>query len=137
MKSYQSLISWLTLDIFWIWAIFIKASCKKKWLYFCFKSMSCINKHLVLVINLQYFDCGTNPAGMYFFKVDNGNTRTTCEICLKIMRKTPAWRQWYRTQHSVYLFEKNSVKFDVSFSVTRKSHHSKDQNCFLVLVELE
>ena len=28
-------------------------------------------------------------AGIYFFKVNNGNTRTMCKICSKLTIKTP------------------------------------------------
>ena len=31
----------------------------------------------------------TYPAGNYMFKVNNGNTRTKCEICSKLTIKTP------------------------------------------------
>ena len=31
----------------------------------------------------------TFPAGLYLFKVNNRNTRTMCEICSKLQRKTP------------------------------------------------
>ena len=34
------------------------------------------------------------PAGSYLFKVNNWNTRRTCEICLKLAIKTAEWRQW-------------------------------------------
>ena len=34
----------------------------------------------------------TIPTGNYMFKVDNGNTRTRCEICLKLTIKTPERR---------------------------------------------
>ena len=34
-----------------------------------------------------------NPAGNYMFKVNNRNTRTRCEICLKLIIKTPEQRQ--------------------------------------------
>ena len=34
-----------------------------------------------------------NPAGNYMFKAKNGNTRTRCEICLKLAIKTPERRQ--------------------------------------------
>ena len=30
----------------------------------------------------------THPAGIYLFKVNNRNTRTTCEICPKLTIKT-------------------------------------------------
>ena len=34
-----------------------------------------------------------NPNGNYMFKVSNRNTRTRCEICSKLTRKTPERRQ--------------------------------------------
>ena len=35
----------------------------------------------------------TTPAGNYMFKVNNRNTRTRCEICLKLTIKIPERRQ--------------------------------------------
>ena len=32
--------------------------------------------------------------GSYVFKVNNTNTRTSCEICSKLTIKTPKRRQW-------------------------------------------
>ena len=32
---------------------------------------------------------GNNPVGIYLLKVNNRNTRTRCEICSKLMMKTP------------------------------------------------
>ena len=34
------------------------------------------------------------PAGIYFLKVKDRNTRTSCEICPKLTIKTPERRQW-------------------------------------------
>ena len=34
------------------------------------------------------------PVGIYLFKVNNRNTRTRCEICLKLAIKTPEGRHW-------------------------------------------
>ena len=34
-------------------------------------------------------------AGIYFFKIKNGNTRAKCEICSKLTMKTPEWRHWH------------------------------------------
>ena len=34
------------------------------------------------------------PAGTYLLKVNNRNTSTGCEICLKLTIKTPEGRQW-------------------------------------------
>ena len=33
-----------------------------------------------------------NPAGIYLLKVNNRNTRTRCEICSKLIIKTPERR---------------------------------------------
>ena len=35
-----------------------------------------------------------NPAGNYMFRVNKRNTRTRCEICIKLTIKTPERRQW-------------------------------------------
>ena len=62
-----------------------------------------------LVKHLRIF-----PTGIYMFKVNNRNTRTRCEICLKLTKKIPEQRQWRRsgvfivnfkhTSHLVLLF---------------------------------
>ena len=37
------------------------------------------------------------PISIYLLKVNNRNTRTRCEICSKITRKTPKRRHWRRS----------------------------------------
>ena len=44
------------------------------------------NIHLEIIPN--------DPGGIYRLKVNNRNTRTRCEICLKLTIKTPERRQW-------------------------------------------
>ena len=44
-------------------------------------------------------------AGNYFFKVNNRNTRTRCEICSKLTRKTPERRHWRRSGVFIVNFE--------------------------------
>ena len=39
--------------------------------------------------NLTKGSIGTNPAGIYVFEVNNGSTKTMCEICSKLTIKTP------------------------------------------------
>ena len=39
----------------------------------------------------------TIPAGIYLFKMNNGNIRTMCEICSDFTKKTPERRQWRRS----------------------------------------
>ena len=36
-----------------------------------------------------------NPAGIYLFKVNNGNTRTICKMCSKLIIKTQERRQYH------------------------------------------
>ena len=40
---------------------------------------------------------GINPAHIQLFKVSNGNTRKRCEICWKLIIKTPEQRYWRRS----------------------------------------
>ena len=39
----------------------------------------------------------TIPAGIYLFKMNNGNIRTMCEICSDFTKMTPERRQWRRS----------------------------------------
>ena len=49
-------------------------------------------------INLyELFGCNTcwmYPAGIYWLKVNNRNTRTECEVCSKLRIKTPERRHF-------------------------------------------
>ena len=45
--------------------------------------------------NLTYFSKRYIPAGIYVFKVNNGNTKIRCEICSKITIKTPQGCHWH------------------------------------------
>ena len=40
------------------------------------------------------------PIGSYLFKVNNGNTRSMCEIYSKLIVKTPEWRHWQLIAHT-------------------------------------
>ena len=44
------------------------------------------------------------PAGIYLVKVNNRNTRTRCEICLKLTIKIPKRRQWRRSDVFIVKF---------------------------------
>ena len=44
-------------------------------------------------------------AGIYLLKVNNRNTRTTCEICSKLAIKTPELHQWRRSGVFISNFE--------------------------------
>ena len=37
-----------------------------------------------------------SPLNIYLFKVNNRNTRKSCEICSKLTTKTREWRHWCR-----------------------------------------
>ena len=45
------------------------------------------------------------PAGNNMFKVNNENTRTSCEICLKLTIKTPERHHWRRSGVFIVDFE--------------------------------
>ena len=45
------------------------------------------------------------PAGNYMFKVNNRSTRTRCEICSKLIIKTPERRHWRRSSVFIVNFE--------------------------------
>ena len=61
----------------------------KKWSMWHEKNM----RHDKLQILSKVF----NPVDVYSFKVNNGNTRTMCEICSDLTIKTPEWRHWSRS----------------------------------------
>ena len=45
------------------------------------------------------------PVGIYLFHVNNRNTRTMCEICSKLIIKTPEQRHWRRFGVFIVNFE--------------------------------
>ena len=58
------------------------------------------------------------PANIYMFKVNNRNTRKMCEICSKLIIKTPErrqWRQWRRSGVFVVNFEHISRIFQLFY----------------------
>ena len=50
------------------------------------------NEFVTFKINMVIKIKSFNPAGIYLFKVNNRNTRTRCEICSKLIIKTPERR---------------------------------------------
>ena len=66
------------------------------------------------------------PAGIYFFKVGNGYTRTRCEIRLKLTTKTSERRQWHRSAIFVVTFEHILQIVDVSIVDCEEVHASLD-----------
>ena len=66
-------------------------ACKNTWI-----NNVMINCHTVIYYTLSNsIIVGENvPARNYMFKVNNRNTRTMCEICSKLTKKTPERRHW-------------------------------------------
>ena len=48
----------------------------------------------------KYFNDCPYPVGIYLLKVNNGNTRTRCEICSKLTLKTLERRQWRQADYT-------------------------------------
>ena len=51
----------------------------------------------ILTFHHFLFSRYCNPAGFYLVKVNNGNIRTICEICLELIIKKPEWLEWRRS----------------------------------------
>ena len=70
-----------------------------------------IEQTLQLIKNQQYFKgifralLNIYPAGIYLLKVSNRNTRTSCEIYLKLTIKTLERRHWRRSGVFMVNFE--------------------------------
>ena len=61
--------------------------------FFCFHFIS----EYMQYINFVFLFLALNiTAGIYFFKVSNGNTRTMSKICAELTIKTPEQRHWHR-----------------------------------------
>ena len=52
------------------------------------------NIHMPMTFIGKFHVLVTNLAGIYLFKVNNGNTRAMCEVCLNLTLKTQEWRKW-------------------------------------------
>ena len=61
--------------------------------------------------SLPYIFSDLFTAGIYFFKLSNGNTISLCETCSKLTITTPERRQWHRSGHFIVTFEKISHIF--------------------------
>ena len=56
-------------------------------------------------MNVLVFFIVIYPADIYLFKVNNRNTRTSCEICSKLTIKTSERRHWRRSGVFIVNFE--------------------------------
>ena len=55
-------------------------------------------------INIE-LDSSSDPPGIYLFKVNNGNARTMCKICLNLIIKTQKRCAWYSSFAFIANFE--------------------------------
>ena len=58
---------------------------------------------------------------IYLFKVNDGNTRTRCEICSKLTIKTPERRHWHHSVVFIVNFELNFPPYS-SVSILNFEH---------------
>ena len=73
----------------------------------------------------------SNPAGNYMFKVNNGNTRTRCEICSKLTIKIPERRHWWfiTTKPNTFSMKKiNPVHLTEKYTHVLKFHKAVPLN---------
>ena len=113
----------------------VTADCQHKWLKFVL--VSCLYWKIIFILGIQdsifkskaedvkgsssNFDSNISVL-ICLFKVNNRNTRTSCEICSKLTIKTPQRRQWRRSGDFIVSFEHEDVKgsssnFDSNISV--------------------
>ena len=85
-----------------------------------------LRKQLVALIQKQYLNnrkyTDSFPAGIYLLKVNNRNTSTRCEICLKLTNKTPEGRHWRRSAVFIVNFEHISHLVLVFLLLTLNMH---------------
>ena len=68
------------------------------------------------------------PAGNYMLKVNNRNTRTSCEICLNLTIKTPERCHWRFTSQILKMWIHKNINIQISwerniiFSSNEKIH---------------
>ena len=67
--------------------------------------MSIVKAHKLSHILLEVLEADTPSAGIYLLKVNNGNTRTRCEICSNLTIKMQERRQWRRSGIFIVNFE--------------------------------
>ena len=112
-----------------LWSSLININTKYNWEFHCWSSHVIIFLPLIYRANGIYDDSITNhfdyiclhdkeknfffliqiiPAGNYLLKVNIGNTRTMCEICLRLTKKTPELCHWRRSNVYIVNFEQIS-----------------------------
>ena len=76
--------------------------------YFCkvFR-FRCLAVFWICLCNLFQNILQWYPVGIYLLRLNNKNTRTRCEICSKLTRKTPERRHWRRS--GVFIFNSEQI----------------------------
>ena len=74
----------------------------------CFVTLGKIVFSLFCFVVFVYLFFEAFPGRIYLLKVGNRNTRTRCEICTKLMIKTPERCQWFCSDVFVVNFEQIS-----------------------------
>ena len=67
--------------------------------------VNCITKNTNRVNRRTFTSTCGSPVGIYMFKVNNRNTRTRCEICSKLIIKTPERCHWRHSGLFIVNFE--------------------------------
>ena len=86
----------------------------------CFYAVALQTKTNEAAFAITFFICRDllNTARYYLFKANNRNTRTSCEIYLKLTIKTPERSQWHRSGVFVVNFEHTSYPVLVPLLLT-------------------
>ena len=81
----------------WIWSHLLKKSLMENVIF------RAVNSSCVIWIWIGYII--TEHHGNYMLRVNNRNTKTSCETCSKLTIKTPEWSQWRRWGVFIVNFE--------------------------------
>ena len=72
-------------------------------------NLACISAYMFQLFNSTMATTGfRNPAGIYLFKFNSGNTCAICEICSQLTKKTPERRHWRLSGVLIVNFEQIS-----------------------------
>ena len=70
-----------------------------------FVSFAKLLRQYFSVLDKNIYQVTSIPVVIYLLKVNNRNTSTRCEICLKLTIKTPERRHWRRSSVFIVNFE--------------------------------
>ena len=66
----------------------------------------------ISLLSLESYRNSTNPAKIFLFKANDGNTRTICEICSKLTIRTPQQRHLRRSGVSIVDGEQVNTRWE-------------------------